>query len=284
MSLTTISSVSGGKTSSMMALEFPTDRYIFAVVLSDHEPSAPRDKGLLRECQNRIPHFVASHEADLTLSNMLRLEQEIGQKIDWVAAEFSLEKFALGQTSLPGYRSGKPLLPNKRHRFCTTQAKILPIFWHCYLNYFDGDPLLMNIGFRWDEVSRTKNWSCENDKIHFPESCNVFDKKQKHKTFEWRISQMPMYEARIDHRMVKEFWKNKGWQFPEISNCRFCFNHTSTQQQRQAILEPANLQAWLEMESVTGKTFQDAGLADILRQPLLDVYGSGEIFCSGCTD
>ena len=95
---------------------------------------------------------------------------------------------------------------------------------------------------------------------------------------------MPMYEARIDHRMVKEFWKNKGWKFPEISNCRFCFNHTPTHQQRQAILEPANLQAWLEMESVTGKTFQDAALSDILRQPLLDVYDSEEIFCSGCTD
>jgi hypothetical protein len=71
----TVTSVSGGKTSAMMALEFPTDHYIFAVVLTDHQPSAPKDKGLLREVQKRIPWFVASHEADLTLLNMLRLEQ-----------------------------------------------------------------------------------------------------------------------------------------------------------------------------------------------------------------
>lgn len=53
MSMKTVTSVSGGKTSAMMALEFPTDHYIFAVVLTDHKLSAPKDKGLLRECQDR---------------------------------------------------------------------------------------------------------------------------------------------------------------------------------------------------------------------------------------
>jgi hypothetical protein len=31
----TITSISGGKTSSMMAVEFPTDHYVFSVVLTD---------------------------------------------------------------------------------------------------------------------------------------------------------------------------------------------------------------------------------------------------------
>jgi hypothetical protein len=108
-----VTSVSGGKTSAMMALEFPTDHYIFAVVLTDHQPSAPKDKGLLRECQNRIPWFVASHEADLTLLNMLRLEQELGRRIDWVASQYSLDRYLWQDTDLVGYRShGKFMLPN----------------------------------------------------------------------------------------------------------------------------------------------------------------------------
>lgn len=76
----TVTSVSGGKTSAMMAVEYPTDHYIFAVVLTDQIEVAPKDKGLLRECQDRIPHFKASRELDQALINVLRLEQLIGKK------------------------------------------------------------------------------------------------------------------------------------------------------------------------------------------------------------
>ncbi|MFM7851477.1 MAG: hypothetical protein ACKO96_06035, partial [Flammeovirgaceae bacterium] len=171
----TVTSVSGGKTSAMMALEFPTDHYIFAVVLTNHQPSAPKDKGLLRECQNRIPWFVASHEADLTLLNMLRLEQELGKRIDWVASEYALDRYLWQDTDLVGYRShGKFMLPNAQHRFCTEETKLKPMFWHCYLNYFDGEnPLLMNVGFRWDEPKRVESWTCDKDKFKFPKSCSI---------------------------------------------------------------------------------------------------------------
>lgn len=278
-----ITSLSGGKSSSMMALRFPTDHYVFAVVLTDQQASAPKDKGLLRECQNRIPHFVASHEADLTLLNMLKLEQEIGQKIDWVAAEYSLDRFILGQTNLPGYRSGKALLPNARTRFCTIEQKLKPIFWHCYLNYWDGDPFLMNIGFRWDEPGRVAGWTCENDKFKYPRFCGVGkSSKWKYNEIEWRITQFPLFTARIDRLQVYRFWQKKGWEFPEVSNCRFCFHHTDIQQQRQAELEPENLQWWLDMESKVGATFGKRPLNEILSQPLLDVYNS-QPTCH-CTD
>jgi hypothetical protein len=305
----TVTSVSGGKTSAMMALEFPTDHYIFAVVLTDHKLSAPKDKGLLRECQNRIPWFFASHEADLTLLNMLRLEQELGKRIDWVASQYSLDRYLAKDTDLVGYRSNtiaskvpldaiverKRMLPNAKHRFCTEETKLVPMFWHCYLNYFDGEaPLLMNIGYRWDEPKRVDSWTCDKDKFKFPltcstglsedlKSCSLFQRKrQKWSSVEWRVTQFPMHEYGISKLEVAKYWLEKGWQFPEVSNCRFCFHHRDIEQQRQAELEPDNLQWWLEQEEKTGHTFGKRPLKDILAQPLLDVYGDRE--SCHCTD
>lgn len=104
----TVTSLSGGKTSSMMALQFPTDHYIFAVVLTDQPEAAPKDSGLLRECQSRIPHFRASRELDLTLSNILDLEQLIGKPIDWVAAPFTFDELVKQSTDYPRLRGGYP--------------------------------------------------------------------------------------------------------------------------------------------------------------------------------
>lgn len=276
----TITSVSGGKTSCYMALHYPTDYYVFAVVLTDHAPSAPKDPGLLRECQNRIPHFVASHEADQTLLNVLKLEQELGQKIEWVAAEYSLDRFIVGTTDLPGYRVGAAMLPNSRLRFCTIEQKIKPIFWHCW-RLVDGKPVLMNLGFRWDEPERVEDWNCQNDKMRFPVSAPIGGGNLTYQEIEWRISRFPLYEDRIIHDDVRQFWQRKGWEFPDVSNCRFCFHHTEVQLQRQAVAEPDNAQWWLDMERKTGKRFGKRPLADIFAQSILDVFGDQpSCFCT----
>ena len=275
-----VTSVSGGKTSAYMALHYPTDYYIFAVVLTDHQPSAPKDLGLLRECQARIPGFVATHEADQTLVNVLRLEQELGQPIQWVAAEYSLDRFVAKQTDLPGYRPGcRSILPNKRLRFCTVEQKIMPIFWHLWRFWWDGDPLLMHIGFRWDEPRRVEGWNCDNDTVRVPVACGLTPSKRwRYMPVEWRVPQFPLYQDRVTHAMIRQFWQRKGWVFPEISNCRFCFHHTAIQLQRQATLEPDNLDWWLQQESRTGATFGDQPLAEILRQPVLPVFDD-KAFC-----
>jgi hypothetical protein len=275
-----VTSVSGGKTSAYMAFHYPTDYYIFSVVLTDHAPSAPKDSGLLREAQARIPGFIATHEADQTLANVLRLEQELGKPIQWVAAEYSLDRFVSQQTDLPNYRSGGPMLPNKQLRFCTIQQKIMPIFWHLWRYWWDGDPVLMNIGFRWDEPRRVEGWNCDNDKVKAPVACGLTpDKRWQYTTVEWRVPQFPLYDDRISHNTIRQFWNRKGWVFPEISNCRFCFHHTAVQLQRQAVLEPENLQWWLAQEERVGASFGTRPLAEILRQPVLDVFDDNRQSC-----
>jgi len=262
----TVSSISGGKSSAYMAIHFPTDIYLFAVVLTDHKGSQPRDPGLLRECQKRIPHFIASHEADQTLLNVLKLEQEIGKEIIWVASDYSLDKFILGQTQVPGYCNGSRL-PNQLTRFCTVQQKIMPIFQRCYMHY--STPIIMNIGFRWDENRRVENWTCDKDKFKYYYLYDLVKKRYRWKTVEWRISQFPLYEHRIDRQIITEYWNRKGWVFPEISNCRFCFFHSDFQLQVQAQREPSNLEWWLDMESKLGYSFGKRPLKERLEQPLL---------------
>lgn len=277
-----VTSVSGGKTSSYMAIKYPTDFYVFACVLTNHKQSISKDKGLVREVQSRIPHFIATHEDDKTLEIILNLEQELGKEIKWVSSEFPLEDFVNGTTDLPSYRSGKHRLFNRVTRFCTVEQKIKPIAQYCH--YFlsqEQEPVLMNIGFRWDEPKRVESWNCTNDKIKLAKSTPMHGGNWKYENIEWRISNFPLYQDRITNDVIRSYWDRRGWDFPEISNCRFCPFHTDVQLQRQAIDHPENLQWWLEIESMTGNTFGDRPLVDRLQQPLLDVFW--EKSCS-CTD
>lgn len=268
----TVSSVSGGKTSSYMALKYPTDYYVFACVLVNDPRSAPRDPALLKQCKDRIPGFVASLEDEKTLKIILDLEQEIQKPIKWVSAEFPLESYVEGTTDLPGYRSGKLRLFNSLTRFCTVQQKILPIAEWVYSFVDSVDPVLMNIGFRYDEPHRVENWNCKNDKLRRSVSCPINGGNWKYAETDWRVSAFPLYSDRITNIVIKDFWKNKNWDFPEISNCRFCPLHSDVQLQRQAIEHPDTLNWWLDLESKTSHSFGKRKLADRINQPLLDVF------------
>lgn len=281
-----VSSISGGKTSAMMAVEFPADHYVFAVVLTDQAEATPKDKGLLTECQNRIPWFKASRELDQTLLNVLKLEQLIGQKIDWVAAPFTFDELVLQRTIYPRYRSGNPMLPNANHRFCTEQLKLIPIFWHCFLNYYDSTPLLMNIGFRWDEPRRVEGWNCDNDKFRYPIACSLQGRKQwQYNDIEWRISQFPLYENQITKSDVKAYWDAKGWEFPKVSNCDFCFHHKAIQQQIQNASYPERAKWWIDLEAQTGSTFGKTSLQNVLSQLLMPrIFDTDDEPMCHCTD
>jgi hypothetical protein len=278
----TYTSVSGGKTSSMMALEHRTDRYVFAVVLTKDKNAIPKDKGLLRECQNKIAHFRASREVDLTLLNILRLEQELGQEIKWVASEFTFEDFIYGETDYPGFRNRSRFLPGKKQRFCTQYLKILPIFWH--LHQQTEDIVLMNIGYRWDEPKRVEGWTCDNERFKFPASCALPNKRWNYKTKEWRISRFPLYEERIDKWQVAKYWDKKGWKFPAVSNCDFCFHHRDKQQQRQFELYPDRAKWWMDLEAEIGHHCGDRPLQQIIDQTLLPVFDGDDENPCHCTD
>lgn len=213
------------------------------------------------------------------------MEQELGKKIDWVSADFTYDQLINGTANIPGYRTNAVCLPNSRQRFCTEQLKIYPIFKYCFTHYYGSmdDIILMNIGLRFDEQRRVNQWNCDKDKITYSNKCLLNNKRHQYISSEWRISQFPLNEEKITKRDVIQYWENKRWVFPEISNCDFCFFHTQKQQQQQSFNYPERLSWWIEIEKNSGKTFSKRSLDDIIfSQTILPVFGE-DMPCS-CTD
>jgi hypothetical protein len=249
-----INSVSGGKTSAYMYLNYPTDYSIFACVLSKHPTNKPSDIGVLRECQNRVPWFEGSMELEQTLKAVLEVEQLGGKEIKWVAADFTFEDFVKGTTDLPKYQN--PMLPNSRQRFCTEQLKLVPIFNYCYSFLFEPNTLLlMNIGFRFDEAQRVAKYDngCRLNYLDFPYRC-VIDKKAIYKykwkrNFYWRELNFPLFSDKVTKDIVNTEILKTGITFPEVSNCAYCFFHKTKEHQLQFEQNPEQVQSWLDLES-----------------------------------
>lgn len=175
----TINSLSGGKTSSYMAIHYPADKNIFALVLIDDPNCSPKDKGLIQKVSDKINReFIATAEDDLTLYAMFDLEQLMGREINWVA----------GKTFDRTVERRKHL-PNIEWRFCTLEMKIRPIKKFCK----PFGQVLMNIGFRFDEKERA----------------DEFDIHQN-----WRDVSFPLVENRIGHYTVYKWVQSTFLKFP----------------------------------------------------------------------
>lgn len=299
----TITSVSGGKTSSYMAIHYPTDYYIFACVLTEDSNCQIKDKGIKKEIQKKLPQYEASRELDSTLINLLKLEQLLGKEIVWVAGE-TYDKVI----NTVGY--GK-YLPNRYRRYCTQYLKFKPIFEWCYLHLLqpvlssNGNlesfyPIEMNVGFRADETKRVyKALNAikeENGLYNFSDSgsclkwdsslkCDItgrFRNKHRHTSFtDWAFRQFPLFENNITHDIIKEYWSNKGWIFPEISNCDFCFFHKKEELKRQLELYPERFDWWATKEIETGGYFSKS----IVYSDFINLDSSLEDdFDCNCTD
>lgn len=248
-----------------MALHFPTDYNVFAVVLTDHRPSAPKDIGITREVRKRIPHFIASHEDDLTLLNVLKLEQKLGKPINWVASEFTLDDFIRNDTDIPGKRSRVLFAPNRRTRFCTEYQKVRPIAEWCYLHI--EIPVVMHVGFRRDEENRVQKWNCTKDKMKMPIACRVNSKRYQYTEIEWRFTHFPLYHEGIDVFDVHNYWSKQDWVWPMESNCRFCFFKPDDILKTQAERYPVHLEAWTRHEASGETTFAERSLVERITSP-----------------
>lgn len=141
-----VNSISGGKTSCFMAVNYPADINIFACVCINHSPAAPKDKAVLSYCLEKLNgNFIASAEHEKTLRVMMQLEQLLGKEIIWVRGK-----------SFDQIIDEAGCLPTWARRFCTTDMKILPIFEYTYFRF---GKVYMQIGFRGDEPNRIKSGS-----------------------------------------------------------------------------------------------------------------------------
>ncbi len=211
-----INSLSGGKTSSYMAIKYPTDYNIFALVRTTDKKCLFPDEKVRQIVSDKInADFIGTVEDDMIIYTMLDLEQNYGLKIEWV-------------TGLPFdelIKKKKDFLPNDYTRYCTVEMKIIPIANWCYNNI--ELPVSMQIGYRANE-GRRRNIMVkrEVDGIE-PHKFKVGEKngRNKWKILPYRKCSFPLIDNGIFKDNIVEFWdKHTDVRFAKFNNCVGCFN------------------------------------------------------------
>tara|TARA_S200002703_G_C3786130_1_gene242365 strand:- start:969 stop:1814 length:846 start_codon:yes stop_codon:yes gene_type:complete len=213
----TVNSLSGGKTSSYIAANYPADYDVFALVRIEHEASKFPDKKIRQQVEDRIQApFIATAEDDMIIYTMLDLEQYIGRKITWVTGE-TFDKVL----------DGAGTLPDPLRRYCTTEMKMQPMFdwWRNTIN----KPCEFRLGFRANEMSRAKRTTEKTNANGYLEMKAIVGKRKtrnKWGLIEW---QKPVYPLIIDNVYkdnIEEYWKDKSVRFAWMNNCVGCFHKT----------------------------------------------------------
>ena len=142
----TVNSLSGGKTSSYMAVHYPADYNVFALVTTLDKKCIYPDSKIRQIVSDKISkEFIGTLEEDVIIQTILNLEQHLGTKIDWVSGKSFDEIIVRGDIKY---------LPNVTQRFCTIEMKLDPInkWWKENIN----ETCEMRFGFRANEMSRAK--------------------------------------------------------------------------------------------------------------------------------
>ncbi|MDH6358960.1 hypothetical protein [Parabacteroides sp. PF5-9] len=275
--MTTVNSLSGGKTSSYIAVHYPADIELFSLCCIDcHNAGRAIDKKMKQKVNDRLqkycahyPEFVATSEDPKVLKVMFDLEQMIGREIIWLRG--------MGWENMVRF---KKAIPNMQKRFCTTILKMQPIFE--YLFKYTPLPVNMRIGYRYDEMERANRFD---EFYKFPYMCQWQDKSvrwvQRWKTIHWRTGSFPLVEDKITHYHISEYWKDKEIDFPSDSNCLNCFWKAPEQLRKNFDTDNAIMQWSKILEDLNGHTFKEKqSLAQIEDLPVqLDfIYGTG----AGC--
>lgn len=231
-----VNSISGGKTSAYMALNYPADVELFSLVCIEADYCKPKDKGLIQYVSDKIGRdFIATAESDKTLYVVRDLEQLLGRKITWVVGD-TFEEVTKRKT---GY-----FLPNVFNRMCTTEMKMKPIFEYCQ-NVF-GEIVQMQVGFRYDEKERAER---NKENTTFKTIVGKNDNgTNKWDNIEWRTLSFPLVDNKILHYEVYKWAKNSGLNFPADSNCVGCFHKPFQQLRKNWDDEPQKMRWFSEME------------------------------------
>ena len=84
--MTTINSISGGKTSAYIAKNYPADYNIFSLVRTNDKEVMFPDAKVRQIVSDRIGHeFIGTLEQDEIIYTILDLEQYIGQEVVWLS-------------------------------------------------------------------------------------------------------------------------------------------------------------------------------------------------------
>lgn len=215
----TVNSISGGKTSAYIAVNYPADYNLFALVRTDDKNCLFPDAKIRQIVSDKIGcEFIGTLEEDSIIYTILDLEQLIGNEINWVSGVTFDELIELGKYG--------NVLPNKLRRYCTSEMKMKPMFNWWFENI--KEPIEMRIGFRANEMNRAKtmiNKLNENGLLTFKKIVGQsLNGRNKWADIEWEKPSFPLINDSIFKDTIEEFWKDKKVRFAKFNNCVGCFH------------------------------------------------------------
>jgi len=211
-----MNSLSGGKTSSYVAVKYPADYNVFALVTTRDNDCKFPDKKLRQKVSDKIgKEFIGTLEEDMIVYTMFDLEQYIGKEINWVAGE-SFDDLIINRNQY---------LPNVTQRFCTTELKLKPIFnwWKKNIK----EVVKVRIGYRANEGRRANNMikrTNANGNIEMKDIVGKRKTQNKWANIEWQKPEFPLINDNIYKDEIELFWNHKEVRFAYMNNCVGCFH------------------------------------------------------------
>ena len=248
-----INSLSGGKTSSYMAVHYPADYNLFSLVRTNDTKCLFPDAKIRQIVSDRIgKEFIGTLEEDKIIYTMLDLEQYIGKEITWLSEKTFEEIISNYKMANGGF-----YLPNVMTRFCTVDMKIKPIAQWCYDN--TDLPVEMRLGFRANEVERANRMFERqiNGIEHFKFKVGEKNGRNKWKELPYRMVRFPLIESRTFKDSIEKFWLDKPVRFAYQNNCVGCFHRNEIMLKHMSNKQPNKFNWFVEMEQKNGCTFKN---------------------------
>jgi len=250
----TMNSLSGGKTSSYIAANYPADYDVFALVRIEDEKSKFPDAKIRQQVEDRIQApFIGTAEDDTIIYTMLDLEQYIGRPITWVTGRTFDDVLQRG-------KNGKVQLPNAMRRFCTVEMKIEPIFNFWKENI--KDIIETRIGFRANETRRAVNMLQRTEEdggiMKFKTIVGKHPSgKNKWESIPYQIPTFPLIEDNIYKDKIELYWQDKPVRFAYMNNCVGCFHKTPLLIKKMWEKHPNKLEWFNEVEKKAMESYKN---------------------------
>jgi hypothetical protein len=253
-----INSLSGGKTSSYIAANYPADYDVFSLVRIEDENCRFKDEKIRKEVEDRIQApFIATAEDDTIIYTMLDLEQFIGRPITWTTGE-TFEKIIKNHG---GY------LPNKMARYCTTDLKTMPILYWIYDTI--KEPVQMRFGFRANETNRANKMLDKVDEEGFTTVKATFSKRKDGRnswqTVRYCKPEFPLINDNIYKDNIESYWKDKPVRFAYMNNCVGCHWRSPILLKHMSDKIPDKMQWFADQETDSARWRSDCRYSDVIK-------------------
>ena len=257
----TVNSLSGGKTSSYIAANYPADYNVFSLVRTDDKKCLFPDAKVRQLVSDRIgKEFIGTLEEDMIIYTMLDLEQFIGSKIDWVSGKTFDD--AIIKT-----KKGTKYLPNKVARYCTTELKTIPILHWMY--DIIKEPVIMRFGYRANETRRAVKMMEKTDEDGFTKVKTTFTKLKDGRNswgeYKYCKPEFPLIKDQIYKDNIEKFWEDKDVRFAYMNNCVGCWWRSPLLLKKMHTKHPNKIQWFADQETDKSKFKSDVKYSDIIK-------------------